>query len=407
MDENIMISMRKFFIAVSVFVSVTTPVFAQTEAPEATPTATEAPTAEVIFSDVSSDHWAYSAIQALVKKKVMNGYSDGSFGPDKLLTRAETTKILVLATQDSSPSLDEAGVLPFTDIDPLDPLLPFISFAFDHNIIKGYLDGTFRPTRSISRAEFMKIFILTSENLLENYNIGEAFLDVVPNHDLAPHIYSSRALGYIKGSSNGLFLPDIPITRAEASKVIFNYLADKDMEFPEPSDLEQAMFDAINEKRTSDGKPVLTLDNTLSGVAHKQSQDLSDQWSFLDKDEKKEYETTHANVQEQDKRRPWTSHRNITGQTFDEWFALASKKYDFNYSDATQNIAHAFYDNSTPEDRVLDIINKMFEKDEQDNYLYAHAYNILGTYIPYTNVGIGIVVGEDPEEMYVTQIFTK
>lgn len=253
----------------------------------------------------------------------------------------------------------------------------------------------------------MKIFILASDNLLQNYNIGEAFLDIAPNHDLARYIYSARALGYIKGSSNGLFLPDIPITRAEASKVIFNYLSDKDMQFPESTDLEKAMFSAINEKRKVEGKSALILDNTLAGIAHKQSQDLSDQWSFLDKEAKKEYESTHANVQEQDKRRPWTSHRNITGQTFDEWFALASKKYGFNYSDATQNIAHAFYDNSTPEDRVLDIINKMFEKDEEGNYIYAHAYNILGTYIPYTHVGIGIVVGEDPEEMYVTQVFTK
>lgn len=399
--------MRNFFVATCMFISVITPVFAQAATPEPTPTTTETPSAEVIFSDVSSDHWAYQAIQSLVKKKIMNGYSDSSFGPDKLLTRAETTKILVLATQQSNPALDQTKELPFSDVDKLDPLLPYIRFAFDHSIIKGYSDQTFRPSNSISRAEYMKIFILASNNLLENYNIGEAFLDVAPDHELATYIYSARALGYIKGSSNGLFLPDAPITRAEAAKVIFNYLSDKENIFPEPSELEKAMFSAINEKRKTEAKPVLIVDNTLSGIARKQSQDLFDQWSFLDKEEKKQYEATHANVQEQDKRRPWTSHRNITGQTFDEWFALASKKYDFNYSDATQNIAHAFYDNSTPEDRILDITNKMFEKDDQGNYLYAHAYNILGTYVPYTHVGIGIVIGEDPEEMYVTQIFTK
>ena len=294
-----------------------------TPSPSATPTVSNSP--EVIFSDINSSYWAYDAIQDVVKRKIVNGYSDGSFGPDKPLTRAETTKVITLATTSYRPSTESGSIAPFGDVDNKDTLLPFIQYAYSHKMIKGYNDRTFRPTKSVSRAEFLKIFIIASNNQLQDYNIGEAFLDVSPNHELAPYIYSARALGYINGTSNGLFSPDAPITRAEAVKILDKYLIDKDTDFPAVTDLEKSMLDAINQKRTENHEAPLVLDQTLSGIARKQSQELYDQWHFLDKDQKKQYEASHANLAEQDKRRPWTSHRNASGQTFDQWFALASK----------------------------------------------------------------------------------
>lgn len=387
-------------------VPTSTPSSAPTESSSPTPTTSSTP--QVIFRDINEQYWAYGAIQNVVKKKIVNGYGDGSFGPDRPLTRAETTKVITLATTDYRPDSQSGSVIvPFGDVSSSDSLLPFIKYAYDMKMVKGYPDRTFRPTQSVSRAEFLKIFIVASRNEIKDYNIGEAFLDVSPNHELAPYIYSARALGYIKGTSNGLFLPNNPITRAEAVKILDNYLRDKDTTFPAITDLERDMLLAINEKRAAERKAPLIIDSKLSGLARNQSQELYDQWHFLDKLQKKEYETSHANLTEQEKRRPWTSHRNASGQTFDQWFALASKKYDISYNEATQNIAHAFFDNATPEDRVKDIINKMFEKGNDGNYLYSHAFNILGSYIPYTHVGIGIIVGETPDEMYVTQIFTQ
>lgn len=391
--------------ALAATTSTPTPTPSTSNTSTATPVPTSSP--EVIFSDINDKYWAYDAIQNVVKKKIVNGYSDGSFGPDRPLTRAETTKVITLATTDYRPTTQTGAIVPFSDVSSSDSLGAFIRYAYDKKMIKGYSDRTFHPTQSVSRAEFLKIFIVASNNEIKDYNIGEAFLDVSPNHELAPYIYSARALGYIKGTSNGLFLPNAPITRAEAVKILNNYLQDKDTNFPAITDLENSMLTAINQKRAGEHKAPLILDQKLSGIARTQSQELYDQWHFLDKQQKKDYETSHANLVEQEKRRPWTSHRNASGQTFDQWFALASKKYDISYNEATQNIAHAFYDNATPEDRVTDIINKMFEKGDNGNYLYSHAFNILGTYIPYTHVGIGIIVGENPDEMYVTQIFTK
>lgn len=45
------------------------------------------------FKDVSSDHWAYKAIEELYEKGLINGYEDNSFHPDEQITRAEVAAI--------------------------------------------------------------------------------------------------------------------------------------------------------------------------------------------------------------------------------------------------------------------------------------------------------------------------
>ncbi len=48
------------------------------------------------FSDVPNNHWAYDYVSALVKKGVVNGYEDGTFKPTKNVTRAEWAKMLTV-----------------------------------------------------------------------------------------------------------------------------------------------------------------------------------------------------------------------------------------------------------------------------------------------------------------------
>ena len=47
------------------------------------------------FWDVSKDHWAFVYIADLADRGVINGYEDGSFKPSKTVTRAEWSKIMV------------------------------------------------------------------------------------------------------------------------------------------------------------------------------------------------------------------------------------------------------------------------------------------------------------------------
>ena len=49
------------------------------------------------YTDVVSNHWAYEAINDLSAKEILLGYPDGTFSPDRPITRAELAKILVLS----------------------------------------------------------------------------------------------------------------------------------------------------------------------------------------------------------------------------------------------------------------------------------------------------------------------
>lgn len=60
------------------------------------------------FSDLPKEHWAYKYVMQMVKEGAVNGYLDGTFAPDKPVTRAEFCKIVIMATGKVLPTIDEA-----------------------------------------------------------------------------------------------------------------------------------------------------------------------------------------------------------------------------------------------------------------------------------------------------------
>lgn len=100
------------------------------------------------FVDVDSGSWYNEAISTLVEAGVLGGYGDGTFRPDQPVTRAELAAILV-RVQGGSTSV---GNTTFTDTDG-HWAEGYISSAVTSGLVFGYDDGTFKPNRSITRAE--------------------------------------------------------------------------------------------------------------------------------------------------------------------------------------------------------------------------------------------------------------
>lgn len=55
------------------------------------------PTFAITFSDLSENHWAYKNIMGLAEQKIINGYEDGTYLPEKTVRRAEFFKLIVMA----------------------------------------------------------------------------------------------------------------------------------------------------------------------------------------------------------------------------------------------------------------------------------------------------------------------
>ncbi len=104
-----------------------------------------------------SGHWAEFNIQKGLEKGITNGYRDGTFKPDRTVTRSEFCKLVVLALgykPVSSPHLSfkDRGSIP-------DWAEGYIARAVDKGLIDGYTDDTFRPNRQITREEMAVILI--------------------------------------------------------------------------------------------------------------------------------------------------------------------------------------------------------------------------------------------------------
>ena len=66
-----------------------------------------------LFPDVSSNHWAYEAVSDLSRRGLVEGYPDGTFGGDRLLTRYEFAQIVYRALQ-NGVQVDEQLVTEFS-----------------------------------------------------------------------------------------------------------------------------------------------------------------------------------------------------------------------------------------------------------------------------------------------------
>ena len=115
------------------------------------------------FPDVSGDHANSEAIKHYVEAGVINGYPDGTFGPDKPITRGEFVKMLMV--MHGSENANTEGVKTgFPDVDASEGkeahwAHPYIKTAVDLKIINGYEDGTFRPDNNVKYEEAIKMMV--------------------------------------------------------------------------------------------------------------------------------------------------------------------------------------------------------------------------------------------------------
>ncbi|MFM9413539.1 SHIRT domain-containing protein [Peptococcus simiae] len=161
------------------------------------------------------DHWAY-----------MFGYPDGTFRPNRGMTRAEVTAMFARLLK-TYPQVRVTYQLPYSDVTQDDWYYEAVGFMTENKMIVGYEDGTFRPNAFITRAEFVAMASRLGALLDRD---GNNFTDVA-GHWAIKSINSAAAHGWVAGYEDGSFKPDQYITRAEVVTVtnrMLNRYADQD-----------------------------------------------------------------------------------------------------------------------------------------------------------------------------------
>ncbi|SDD64219.1 Cna B-type domain-containing protein [Peptococcus niger] len=160
-------------------------------------------------------------------KAYMFGYPDSTFLPNRNMTREEVTAMFARLLKDY-PKERRSYVIPYNDVTASDWSYEAIGFMTEKGIVKGYEDGSFKPTEAISRAEFAAM-AARFDKLVDGR--GNPFFDVPDSHWALSSINSAAAKGWVSGYPDGSFKPERKITRSEVvsiSNIMLDRFADKD-----------------------------------------------------------------------------------------------------------------------------------------------------------------------------------
>ncbi len=177
------------------------------------------------FTDIQG-HWAEEYIVQIYALDIVQGRSSTTYAPDANINRAELAKIALLAFGIDIP--DAVDENPFSDVSKNAWFAPYVTAAKENGIVSGYTNGTFLPEKEVSRAEGLKI-LLEASGLEIGYGTIY-FTDTPLDAWYQKYIAYAERHGIIQGYSDGSFRPNSPITRAEISKIlmlIINLKADQ------------------------------------------------------------------------------------------------------------------------------------------------------------------------------------
>ncbi|MBP3377112.1 MAG: S-layer homology domain-containing protein, partial [Clostridia bacterium] len=101
------------------------------------------------FEDIDTEAWYHEAVDFMVEKNLMNGTSETKFSPDVTLNRAMIATILWRL--EGEPVVNYA--MSFTDVEADQWYTEAIRWAASTGIVKGFEDGTFKPTQTLTREQ--------------------------------------------------------------------------------------------------------------------------------------------------------------------------------------------------------------------------------------------------------------
>lgn len=284
------------------------------------------------FSDISS-HWGREVIRSLAGTGMINGMGDGTFAPDKNVTRAEFIKMIVGALADRDVKYDGR----YTDVAQSSWYAPYIALADSYVILANEMkEGSkILPEKPITREEAATIIAKVAKYKGAKADKTTIFSDEAQISGWArDEVKASAAYGIINGYEDGTFRPANNITRAEAAKMLSKVV--------EITDRLAIYVDAEAGNDKNDGTSDLPLKTVVAArdMAKKYSDDMQNDIFIFIRGEHYFDETFVLNEKD--------SGKNGYDVVYTSWgeekpiFTMAKKYTGFEIHDADKNIWKTF-----------------------------------------------------------------
>ncbi|WP_035400783.1 S-layer homology domain-containing protein [Bacillus sp. NRRL B-14911] len=266
--------------------------------------------AAATFKDVGNNYYARNEILSLVEKDVIKGFADGTFRPEKSVTRAEFATFVSRAL-----NLPAAGS-DFKDVPKNSSLYDGVSRAAKVGIIKGFADGTFRGGLGVTR-EDMAVMLDRAMTYKGNYS-KTSTLSFQDSKNIGGYAVSSvkkmAAYGIMEDyKDSNKFSGKKVGTRAETARFIYRTLSVFETGKPNvlETDYRKMSLEQLNQVY-GDKKAVVRL---LRPTPHIEVLD----------DMKDYYERLHSQM--------WSSYMKDPNTHFKDWKEYATSRYSGWYRD--------------------------------------------------------------------------
>lgn len=177
----------------------------------------------VFFSDITVGSPYLVQLKYLHAQGLVEGYENGTFQPNKPVTRAEAAVMLerALMEEKKESKMTEA----FSDVPKDHWAHKTISRMAEKKIIKGYKNEEFKPNQTINQAEAIKMVIATEQ--LNNPELSlptsskSSFKDMKGTEWFAPYIEAANQRTMLTYSTKMLIYPADQVTRGEFADLVY------------------------------------------------------------------------------------------------------------------------------------------------------------------------------------------
>lgn len=150
----------------------------------------------------------------------------------KIILLASGVEVIIPETLDENAGSTAQAAL-FPDIKPSHWFYPYVQKALELKIVSGYPDGTFRPERSVNLAEALKILYLTQSVTLDpavSSLTTPPYHDVPTTAWFVSYAADAKSKNLIEARSDGDLHPDWPLTRGDLTEFVYRLSYIKNLE---------------------------------------------------------------------------------------------------------------------------------------------------------------------------------